>query len=229
VTEAEHHPLQVDLAIKVADVRMAEGRLAALKARLQDARSREHDLGERAAAARAALREAAGASAAGELDDPKTVNRAKKAVKELDAEYETAEIERQGVSDRVEAAERDVAKKRRLMCLIGTDIAQVAATEIEDKIRDTFTRFARLMHRRHRLASLAAALSTEAAGRYSEPIHYSSETAGLLRQGDDEGLLGILHEQHLTPSFGPGGGLTPLDFESLLELRLSRALEAAAE
>lgn len=223
-----HSPLQRDLAIRCADEDVARRRLAELAARKREVQARVHELGNAAGAARDELRSAAGAHAAGE-GDAKSVEKARKALKEAESDHELAEIELQGIAERVELAEREHRGKVRDRNLIGTDVCQIAATVLEEQARATLARFAQIMRERHALAKLAAELSTEAAGHVCEPIRYSDERAGLLGRGPygDDDLRALLMQHGISTAFGPLAGLEPATLASLLELELPPAAEAA--
>jgi hypothetical protein len=226
----DHSPIQIDLATKLGARDIADRALAELRDRRKALAGRFDELASAAAAAKATLAEAAGAQAAGESDDAKAIDKARKALRAAESEYELTEIELQGVDARIAKAERERGSKHRDACLVGSDICRVAVDDLEEQARDTFERFAEIMRERHRLAKLAGILMTEASGRFAEPIAYSSETCGLLRRGmTDEGLLGVLTEHGLSPTFSPLGALEPATVGELLEIDLPPQQKAAAE
>lgn len=219
--DVAHTALQRDLAIAVAGADIAQKQLDAIQARHRECKVRVHALGEQVAAARDALRDVAGEGDAGEIV------KARDALRAAESDLELATLEGEGIQRKIAQASRELASKRRIMCLLGVDVCRIAAAELETDARAWFGQFARTMRRRHQLAMLAANLGTEAAGRFSEPIHYSSETAGLLRDRDDHGLIELLAEHRLTETFSPGGGLEPAQLSELLELGLPAEARAA--
>lgn len=221
MTDPVHSPLQRDLAIALAAADVAQKQLDAIQLRHRDCKTRLHALGEQVAAARDALRDAAGDG------DQKGIERARQAFKSLESDHEIATLEAEGVARKIAQAERALEGKRRAMCLLGVEVCRIAATELEIDARAWFGQFAATMGRRHRLAMLAANLATEAAGRFAEPINYSSPTAGLLKDRHDQGLMDLLTEHRLTATFGPGGGFEPAQLSDLLELELPQSAEAA--
>ena len=223
----DHHPLQMELAIKVAAADVAAKRLAELQARRREIETRAHELTNAAAVARTALREAAGASAAGE-GDATTVARARKAVVSADSDAELASLELEGIASRVTHAEREHAAKRRDLGLAGVDVIRIAVADLEAEARATFTRFAQIMRSRGSLAKLASSLATEATGHASEPIAWSSPTSGLLRRDNfDEGFAGVLKAHGLTELFSPTSNVPRASVADLLELTLPAQAKAA--
>ena len=125
----DHHPLQRDLAIRVASTDVAQKKVAELKRREQEIFARVHELGEQVARAREAVANAAGAHACGETD-AKTVEKARKALREAESETELAGLELQGVAARVAAAERELAACRSC-CLCSAASSQPVTLKVQ--------------------------------------------------------------------------------------------------
>lgn len=224
----DHSPLQTELAIRAAATDVAKKRLTKLSTRKAELAARVHELVNAAVTARTALRDAAGASAAGE-GDPKTVERARKALRDAEAEAELASIELEGIEGWVTKAEREHAAARRDFGLAGVDVIAAAIGPMEEQIRADFSVFAQRMRHRHELAKLASVLASEASGHASEPFPWSSPTSGLLRRSPfDEGFAGVLRDAGLTAEFySPTGAVSPATIDDLLELELELPAQTA--
>lgn len=215
----QHNHAQKELAIREREVAKAAERVEEVDRRLAAAQARASALGVAADAARDALRVAAGDG------DAKALGAARKAIRAAEEEYELAAVELEGVGARLAQVEEELALRRREMCRIGARIAEEAACGLEADARELFGAFAALLEQRHALALLASTLASEATGRYSEPVRYSDEFCIVGKEG--QGFGSILSRHRLTSTFSPAPELQPARLESLLDIDLPRAVEAA--
>jgi hypothetical protein len=220
----QHHPLQKDLAIKIAAVRDAEAKLAtlhdrkrALNERLQAALQLQHDGSD-------AVRKAAGDVAAGETPAD-TLKKARDSYAAATMEAELAELEVNGLGERIEQAEKVVDRAQRDMHLAAIDICRVIAVDQAAAAVNLFELFCRTQSRHHAIARLAHRANNAATGREAgAPIPYQrGNGAG----GAIDNIKRVMKESHLTGWYEAAASLQPASIDDLLEYTLPAAAEAA--
>lgn len=219
---SDHSPEQQEFAIRLAAVDVARKRVAELTARRIAAHENAHELTNKAAEARDAVKRTAGAVVAGE-GSTRDAATARKTFRELSDAAEVAEIELEGISDRVRSALEEQGLAEREAARTGARIAELATAIAQEEVCAAFVRFCDAMRHRHRLARLTSELASKAAGQYREPFDCTSPRCAAIFLSADE----LLSEYRLTDSFAPDGGFESATVGDLLELELPQLAEAA--
>jgi chromosome segregation ATPase len=123
-------------------------------------------------------------SAAASLDANATAV-ARKAYRDAFERHEDAGITREGVSDRLAAAERSLEVAEVAVAKHAGAIAVTAARQTETEAARLATELGVVLARHHRLAQFAAESLTHATGSHQEPIDCSSESTPFSRHVDE--------------------------------------------